>query len=466
MAGEGNIVIFEFTSLVQNQKLSKTDREWFPKILTKFAAFIGQGTEQKLDCSKENSINFLRSMLKANKPAWQRLQAAQAIELYRRMVLNLPTDEFQSIIEKLETISRDEFMQKQANDNRGQAQKSESDFDPEFLLEDGDIGKIDPGDLPVIQETRKLLRVRHYARRTELAYIGWIERFLEFVKPKTADEASEFEVREFLSDLAIKGHVAASTQNQAFSALLFLFRDVLKRKIEFLEAERAKRPERVPVVLTIEEINQVFRFLGGRDLLFGRLLYGAGLRHYEGLRLRVKDVDFSARQITVRDGKGAKDRVTVLPDVVVADLQRQIDATRLLHEQDVAAGGGRVWLPFALAKKYPSAESDFVWQYVFPAARMSQDPISGEMRRHHQHESVFTQALRNAVKRAGVLKKVTPHTFRHSFATHLLQQGADIRTVQELMGHVDVATTMIYTHVLNRAGLAIISPADRLLRTQ
>jgi integron integrase len=257
--------------------------------------------------------------------------------------------------------------------------------------------------------------------------------------------------------------VAASTQNQAFSALLFLFRDVLKRKIEFLEAERAKRPERVPVVMTIEEINEVFRLLGGRDLLFGRLLYGAGLRHYEGLRLRVKDVDFAARQITVRDGKGAKDRVTVLPEVVITDLQRQIDATKMLHEQDLAAGAGRVWLPFALAKKYPTAETEFVWQYIFPAMRISNDPQTGDVRRHHQHESVFTEALRRAVKRAGVPKKVTPHTLRHSFATHLLQQGADIRTVQELLGHADVATTMIYTHVMNRPGLAVISPADRLL---
>ncbi len=453
-------MIAEFAKIVQTEKLSSADREWFPKILTKFAAFSGQGEQQPIDCSRESVIRFLRSMLTAKKPAWQRLQAARAIELYQRLVLKRPMDDLQPIIEKLERISRDEDLKKRANEKRGHDPKA--DFDPEYLLEEGDVGKIDPAELPVIQETRKLLRVRHYARRTEIAYIGWIERFLEFVKPKTADEASEFEVREFLSDLAVQGHVAASTQNQAFSALLFLFRDVLKREIEFLEAERAKRPERLPVVLTIEEINQVFRFLGGRDLLFGRLLYGAGLRHYEGLRLRVKDVDFSARQITVRDGKGAKDRVTVLPEVVVADLQRQIEATRLLHEQDLAAGGGRVWLPFALAKKYPSAETDFVWQYVFPAARNSRDPISGEIRRHHQHESVFTQALRNAVKRAGVQKKVTPHTFRHSFATHLLQQGADIRTVQELLGHADVATTMIYTHVLNRPGLAVISPADRL----
>jgi integron integrase len=456
-------MIVEFAKLIQNQNLSKADREWFPKILTKFATFNRQGAQQVLDCSTENVIRFLRSMLAARKPAWQRLQAARAIELYQRLVLKLPTVDFQPIIEKLEAISRDELLEKRANEKRGDHPNTDSDFDAVYLLEDGDVGKIDPTEIPVIQETRKLLRVRHYARRTEQAYIGWIERFLEFVKPKTADEASEFEVREFLSDLAVNGHVSASTQNQAFSSLLFLFRDVLKRKIEFLEAERAKRSERVPVVLTIEEINQVFSFLGGRDLLFGRLLYGAGLRHYEGLRLRVKDVDFSARQLTVRDGKGAKDRVTVLPELIVADLQRQLEATRLLHEQDLAAGGGRVYLPFALAKKYPKAETEFVWQYVFPAVRISQDPISGEMRRHHQHESVFTQSLRNAVKRAGVLKKVTPHTLRHSFATHLLQQGADIRTVQELLGHADVATTMIYTHVLNRPGLAVISPADRLM---
>ena len=456
-------MIAEFTNLVQREKLSMADREWFPKLVKQFALFSQQDLHQALDCSKENVVRFLRSMLDAKRLAWQRLQAAQAIELYQRAVLKQPTDELLPVIEKLKELRQAETLEKRAGGINSQPSLNDPDFDPRYLHESGDVGKIDPSELPLVQEMRKLLRVRHYARRTELAYVGWVERFLEYVKPKTADESSEFEVREFLSDLAVQGQVAASTQNQAFSALLFLFRDVLKRKIEFLEAERAKRPQRVPVVMTIEEINEVFRLLGGRDLLFGRLLYGAGLRHYEGLRLRVKDVDFAARQITVRDGKGAKDRVTVLPEIAMADLQRQIDATKMLHEQDLAAGGGRVWLPFALAKKYPTAEAEFEWQYVFPATRVSIDPKTGDSRRHHQHESVFTESLRRAVKKAGVLKKVTPHTLRHSFATHLLQQGADIRTVQELLGHTDVATTMIYTHVMNRPGLAVISPADRLL---
>jgi len=242
-------------------------------------------------------------MLDAKRLAWQRLQAAQAIELYRRAVLEQPTDELLPLIEKMKELKQDEMQQKRSDAMNSQPSSSDSDFDPRYLGEDGNVGKIDPAELPLIQEMRKLLRIRHYSRRTELAYVGWVQRFLETIKPKTADESSEFEVREFLSDLAVQGQVAASTQNQAFSALLFLFRDVLKRKIEFLNTERAKRPERVPVVMTIEEINEVFRLLGGRDLLFGRLLYGAGLRHYEGLRLRVKDVDFAVRQITVRDGK-------------------------------------------------------------------------------------------------------------------------------------------------------------------
>lgn len=459
-------MIVEFAKTVQHANLSNADQEWFPKILTKFAAFTRQNPDQTLDSSTEKVIAFLRSMRDAQKPAWQRLQAARAIELYCRAVLKQPTSDLAPIIEKLTKLSRQEARKKTATQTAGPTPAPNAVADPESLLDDGEIGLVDPTELPVIQEMRKLLRVRHYSRRTEMAYIGWVKRFLDFVQPQSASESSEFEVREFLSDLAIQGNVAASTQNQACSALLFLFQQVLKHKIEFLEAERAKRPERIPVVLTIEEIEQVFRFLGGRDLLFGRLLYGAGLRHYEGLRLRVKDVDFSTRQITVRDGKGAKDRVTVLPEIAMPDLQRQIEATKLLHEQDLAAGGGRVWLPFALAKKYPSAETEFLWQYVFPATRISTDPHTGAMRRHHQHESVFTQALRNAVKRAGVLKKVTPHTLRHSFATHLLQQGADIRTVQELLGHADVATTMVYTHVLNRPGLAVVSPADRLLRSR
>jgi len=455
-------MVREFSQMVQSANLSRADREWFPKILSKFAKFAGQDPDSPLDCEVDTVVAFLQFMRDAKQPSWQRLQAARAIEFYCQTLLKTPQQELKPVIAKLEELTRRDSALAISKPSREKATLRDSNFDHLHKLGDGEIGKIDSKEPLIVQEMRKLMRVRHYARRTEMAYVGWVSRFLKFLGKTTVQEATAFEIREFLSDLATTGQVAASTQNQAFSALLMLFRDVMKREIDFLESERAKRPERVPVVLTMDEVHRVFQFLGGRDLLFGRLLYGAGLRHYEGLRLRVKDVDFETRQLVVRDGKGAKDRVTVLPDIVVEDLKRQIEVSRMLHERDLSSGAGRVWLPYALARKYPTAASEFIWQYMFPASRFSQDPVTNEIHRHHQHESVFAEALRQAVRKAGVIKKVTPHTLRHSFATHLLQQGADIRTIQELLGHADVATTMIYTHVLNRPGIHVISPLDRL----
>ncbi len=256
-------------------------------------------------------------------------------------------------------------------------------------------------------------------------------------------------------------HVAASTQNQALSALLFLYREVLEQDLDFpIDAIRAKKPKRLPTVLTREEVARVLVQLSGTHRLMAQLLYGSGLRLMECVRLRVKDVDFAQRQMIVRDGKGMQDRVTVLPDVLVAPLQEHVQRVKRLHDEDLARGQGSVYLPFALERKYPNADREWVWQYVFPSGRLSRDPRSGVVRRHHISESILQKAVKKAVRLSGVQKRVSCHTFRHSFATHLLENGYDIRTVQELLGHKDVRTTMIYTHVLNRGGLAVRSPLD------
>ena len=269
------------------------------------------------------------------------------------------------------------------------------------------------------------------------------------------------EIEAFLTHLAVKENVAASTQNQALAALLFLYREVLNKDLDGpIDAMRAKRPKRLPTVLTKEEVSKVIGFLSGTNQLMVKLLYGSGLRLMECVRLRVKDVDFAQRQIIVRDGKGMKDRVTMLPDVLIPPLQEHLRHVKRIHDDDLAKGYGSVYLPFALERKYPNANREWIWQYVFPAYKRSTDPRSGAIRRHHIHESGLQKAVKRAAKLAGINKRVTCHTFRHSFATHLLENGYDIRTVQELLGHKDVRTTMIYTHVLKRGGLAVRSPLD------
>jgi integron integrase len=270
------------------------------------------------------------------------------------------------------------------------------------------------------------------------------------------------DVEVFLSRLATLGNVAAGTQNQALSAILFLYREVLRIDLPWMEGVvRAKRTRRVPTVLSPDEVRRLLTAMDGRPWLLASLLYGSGMRIMECLRLRVKDVDFARNEITIRDGKGAKDRHTVLPKALVEPLRREIERTRILHEADLADGFGATWLPHALARKYPRAARDFGWQYVFPAERRSTDPRSGKERRQHVDDAVLSRALKLARERAGIVKPLSAHTLRHSFATHLIEAGADIRTVQELLGHKDVATTQIYTHVLNRGAGGVLSPLDR-----
>ena len=313
----------------------------------------------------------------------------------------------------------------------------------------------------LLDQMCEVLRLKHLSFRTEEAYVGWVRRFILFHDKRHPKEMGAQEIRAFLTHLAVHGKVAASTQNSALNALLFLYRHVLKQPFPDLdEFERAKRPHRLPIVFTREEVTAVLAQLSGTSRLMGSLLYGAGLRLMECVRLRVKDVDFAYHQITVRDGKGGQDRVTMLPRPLAEPLQRHLAKVKLPHEEELLEGYGEVYLPYAFDRKDPHAGKSWEWQYVFPAAKRAIDPRSGIERRHHVSETVLQKAVKEAIRRAGIQKRGSCHTLRHSFATHLLEDGYDIRTVQELLGHKDVSTTMIYTHVLQRGGKGVRSPLD------
>lgn len=315
----------------------------------------------------------------------------------------------------------------------------------------------------LLDQVRNKIRFKHYSIRTEQAYVDWIRRFILFHNKRHPATMGKPEVEAFLTHLAVAGKVAASTQNQARSALLFLYKEILDQALPWMDdVASARRPERLPVVLTVSEVKIVLDHLSGTQALLARLLYGTGMRLMEGCRLRVKDLDFEQHQLIVRDGKGFKDRVTVLPDTLIEPLTRHLIRVKTLHEEDLQEGYGAVYLPHALERKYPDAHHAWGWQYVFPSRLRSVDPRSGAVRRHHADEKGIQRAMQQAVRDAGLTKHATPHTLRHSFATHLLQAGYDIRTIQELLGHKDVSTTMIYTHVLNRGGRAIASPLDQL----
>jgi integron integrase len=313
----------------------------------------------------------------------------------------------------------------------------------------------------LLDRVRQLMRLRHYSLRTEEAYVGWIRRYILFHGKRHPRELNEKHVSEFLSSLAINGCVAASTQNQALNALLFLYKEVLQRELGFVgNALRVKRAPKVPVVLSPSEVRGILAQLQGQYRLMAQLLYGSGLRLLECVRLRGKDVDLHYLHITVRDPKGGRERKTMLPVSLAAPLREHLHRVKARHEQDLAEGFGSVYLPTALERKIPSASREWAWQYVFPAERRSIDPRTGIERRHHVNEKNLQNAVKAAVRKSQVPKRASCHTLRHSFATHLLENGYDIRTVQELLGHKDVSTTMIYTHVLNRPGLGVKSPLD------
>jgi len=328
------------------------------------------------------------------------------------------------------------------------------------------LGQVVPNPkLKLLDQVREVMRLKHYSLRTERSYCDWIRRYIHFHKMRLREELTQepkAKIELFLSDLAVNGKVAVATQNQAFNALLFLYREALGVAVEGIEAVRADRPVRVPVVLTKDETRRVILAMSGTTQLVVKLLCGSGLRLLEALRLRVQDVDFEMKQITVRDGKGAKDRYTMFAEVLIPVLREHLEKVRLRHQEDLKMGFGAVYLPGALERKYPKAAREWRWQYVFPARDLSRDPRSGQIRRHHLDEATIHRAIKTAVARVGIQKSVSSHTFRHSFATHGLQGGADIRTIQELLGHEDVSTTMIYTHVMGQGGCGMKSPLDSL----
>jgi len=316
----------------------------------------------------------------------------------------------------------------------------------------------------LLDQVRSAIRTRHYSIRTEQAYVNWIRKFILFHNKRHPAEMGATEIGQFITDLAMKKHVAASTQNQALSAILFLYNEVLQQEIGTIDnLVWAKRPKRLPVVLTRDEVKAIMRQLSGTTWIMAMLLYGSGLRLMECLRLRVQDIDFTYKQITVRDAKGQKDRITMLPQILIDPLKQHLKKVKALHEKDLQAGYGTVYLPNALERKYRNANRQWNWQYVFPASQLSIDPRSGRKQRHHLDENVLQRAVKIAIQKAGINKHASCHTLRHSFATHLLEAKYDIRTVQELLGHQDLNTTMIYTHVLNKGGMGVSSPADSLI---
>lgn len=329
----------------------------------------------------------------------------------------------------------------------------------------GSLSSEDSNQPKILDEVRQYLRLHHYSIHTERSYVDWIVRFIHFHRMRSREDLlpAEPKIESFLTHLAVEGNVAAATQNQAMNALVFLYKRVLRQAMEApINAVRADKKAHVPVVMTREEVASVISLLVGTPQLVVKLLYGSGLRIMEAVRLRVQDIDFQMKQLTVRAGKGGKDRITTFPGSVTPLLQTHLARTKTLHQQDLARDAGEVFLPHALARKYPHAGKEWGWQYVFPARDLSTDPRGGAIRRHHVDPSVINKAIKAAVRRVGLTKRISAHTFRHSFATHLLQRGTDIRTIQALLGHNDLATTMIYTHILQQGGHGVASPLDDL----
>lgn len=314
----------------------------------------------------------------------------------------------------------------------------------------------------LLDQLRDCIRTKHYSVRTEEAYVGWVRQFILYHNKRHPQEMGAAEVNQFISCLAVERHLSASTQNQALSAVVFLYQHVLGVELDGvrLDSARPQTPKRIPTVLSKSEARSVLGKMDGVNRIMAQVMYGCGLRLMEVLRLRVKDVDFANRQMVVRDGKGENDRVTVFPDTLMEPLRLHLRQVKAMHDKDLLDGYGTVYLPYALERKYPNASREWAWQYVFPSPTRSPDPLTGIVRRHHIHETTIQKAIKQAARLAKIDKPVSPHTFRHSFATHLLENGYDIRTVQELLGHKDVRTTMIYTHVLGKGGLAVRSPLD------
>jgi integron integrase len=428
-----------FAPVMAASGIAFRERRWFVTWVTRFNEFrVDRLRRSFRSCENQDVAAFLaHQKAQFRSSEWQLKQAQAATVLFLRQVIGV-----------------------EGVDTRVVTELGRGGIAPGEEIREAPP-RVDGSQPEWYQAVQRALRTAHYALNTERAYLEWLVRFVEYCRGTDPRTLGTQQVREFLEHLAVERNVAASTQNQAFSALLFAFTKVYRVELGDLSATaRAKGDKRLPVVLTVEEVDELLERMEGVPKLVAGLLYGSGLRLMEALRLRVKDVDFGNGCLVIRDTKGNEDRVTYLPASIAGDLEAQIESALARHAQDVADGHGRVWLPFALAEKYRNAATEPGWQYVFPAPGLSVDPRSGEVRRHHLGESSIQKSLKRAMRESGMRKLASCHSLRHSFATHAIQNGSDIRTVQELLGHKDVSTTMIYTHVLNRAGLSGRSPLD------
>lgn len=426
-------------------------------LITWVRKFLGFIKPKWIEQAEQNDVEeFLTSLVREGKKGWQVEQASQALELFCREVV--PLDWAQQRWPETPVVAEEEELDRRpAEIPRPPVEGARM----EELKKRSDTGEFEARWQDFLDEVRGCLRAQRYAYRTEQTYLDWVRRFLLFVRPSQRGELTRREMEEYLAYLTLVRRVSASAQNQALNALQFLFRQVLKRGPKALEdVPRAAYSRRAPVVLSREEVDGLLAEMTGMARLMVQIMYGAGLRVTECMRLRVKDVDFGNHYIVVREGKGAKDRLAPLPAKLVEALREHLQGVRERWEKDERLGAEGVFLPEAITVKYPNAAKEWGWFWLFPSDQLSEDPWTGKLRRHHMHEGSIQQSVRRAAKRAGLVKPVSPHTLRHSFATHLLEGGADIRTVQELLGHADVSTTMIYTHVLNRPGMAVKSPLD------
>ncbi len=434
----------DFRRFSEEKKFQNPDPEWGERWLRRMYEFWGLALDAEASISTATLIKFLQAMRDSGVPAWQRHQAAWTAGRYQAMRTGATDEGIQAVIQKLAEMA--------AADRNGDADAA---VDETHL----------PDDEPaVVGQMRTTLRRRRYKYDTEKAYTGWANRFLKMFGDRPVEQLGDNEMRQFLSSLVMEesGGVAASTLGQAKSALLFLFRETMGREVGFIEHSQATKPKKLPVVLTVNEVIRVRENLRGLQRLMFDLMYGGGLRHKECRRLRIKDMQIEENTILVRDGKGEKDRITIFPDRTQEEVIEQIESCRRRHLNDLEMGEGEVFLPDALKRKYPAASRKFCWQWVFPSPRTRMDPRTRRYWRHHVSEDFLAKAFARALNDSEVQKNAVPHTLRHSFATHLLESGTDIRTVQELMGHADVSTTMTYLHVMNRPGLAVTSPLDRL----
>ena len=425
--------------------------KWYVNWITQFTRFMNLKPLEQ--CTAKDVNCFLNKLREENREAWQVEQATNALRFMYRDFLRISWAlmKSESAYENKRAIS-DELQSCQFS----QSQPYNTVFRDDVLTKE-----IESKYKELFNRLRAEIRTRHYSLSTEKTYAQWLRRFLYFHVKKPFKNLHAAEIKGYLEYLAVERKVSSSTQNQALNAIVFFFKQVMKKEVGDIGTfTRARQRKRVPVVLVREEVDRLLNALSGVHALMAGLLYGSGLRLMECARLRVKDVDFAQNQIVVRDGKGNKDRITILPKRYHEPLQDQLSHVKKVYEEDVAKGFGEASFLPSLERKYPNAPREWIWQYVFPSTGLSMDPRSGKIRRHHLHETVLQRAVKKAAYKVGINKRVTTHTFRHSFATHLLQNRYDIRTVQELLGHADVSTTMIYTHVLNQPGLAIISPID------